>query len=386
MTQDTLNEIEVSVVLPCLNEEEGIASCIKKIKDVFSKENLKGEIIVADNGSTDNSVEIAKNLGAKVVLQPVRGYGAAYLKGIKQARGKYIIIGDADDTYDFYEIPKFIQLLKEGYDLVMGSRFKGKIFKKAMPFSHRFIGNPIITWVFKKLFGTQLSDVLCGMRAFTKSAFEKMNLKCLGMEFGIEMILSALQKNMKIAEIPINYYPRKGKSKLRPFRDAWRYFRFMFLFSPTQLYIFPGIFFTLLGLIILFILVRGPFLFLGHKWDIHMMVLGSLISLLGFQVLNLGIYAKLFGVREGYLSHDRFTLFLMRKFKVEFGIFLGSLFFIIGFLINLFIFLEWWKNLFGPLYRVREAILALTLMVLGLQMIFSSFFISFLIMENDTRN
>ncbi len=382
-----INQIEVSVVLPCLNEEEAIGDCIKKIKDVFLKENIKGEIVVCDNGSTDESAQIAKTFGAKVVFQPIRGYGAAYLKGIKEAQGRYIVIADADDTYDFYEIPKFIKLLKKGYDLIMGSRFKGKIFKGAMPFSHRFIGNPIITWAFRMFFKTQLSDVLCGMRAFTKSAFEKMNLRCLGMEFGTEMILSALQKKMKITEIPINYYPRKGVSKLRPFKDAWRYFRFMLLFSPTWLYIVPGVFFTISGLTILFLLVRGPVLFLGHKWDIHMMALGSLMSLLGFQVLNLGIYAKVFGVREGYLIPDKLTLFLMQNFKVEMGILIGSVFFVIGFLINLSIFLEWWYKFFGSLHRIREAILALTLMVLGLGVIFSSFFISFLTIEkNDTRN
>ncbi|UCC95836.1 MAG: glycosyltransferase family 2 protein [Candidatus Omnitrophota bacterium] len=381
MERSSNETIKVSVVLPCLNEQDAIGACIEKIKDLFCKESIKGEIIVVDNGSTDNSAQIAKQLGAQVISQPMRGYGTAYIAGLNEAQGKYLVIGDADNTYDFYEIPKFIQLLDEGYELVMGSRFRGKMSKGAMSWSHRFIGNPIITFVFRVFFRTNLSDVLSGMRAFTKNAYMKMSLRCLGMEFGTEMIFSSLQKKLRITEVAIAYYPRKGKSKLRPFKDAWRYFRFMLLFSPAWLYLLPGFLLALIGALILVLLAQGPFSFLGRTWHIHPMFLGSLLTLLGFQILNLGIWAKLFAIREGYLRRDKLITFLMRHFRLETGILLGGIFFLVGFLINAFILLEWWVSAFGPLHRIREAILAMTLMVLGLQMVFSSFFLSLLAME-----
>lgn len=377
---------EVSIVLPCFNEEEAIGDCIKKIKEVLNRENIDGEIIVVDNNSTDNSKAIASKLGARVLFQPVQGYGAAYLMGIGQARGKYIVIGDADDSYNFYDIPLLLKNLKEGYDLILASRFNGQISKGAMSFSHRFIGNPVISFVFRVFFHTNLSDVLTGMRAFTKKAYGGLHLQSLGMEFGIEMIFTALQKKLKIVEIPTIYNPRKGKSKLKPFHDAWRYFRFMFIFSPDTLYLLPGCVLTLGGLSILLLLARGDFIFIGHKWGIHAVVLASLLTLLGFQIINIGAYAKVFAVRERYLEKDKIISFLTRHFKLEIGILIGGIIFTIGFFINFVIFLEWWKKFFGPLYRIKEAILAMTFMVLGIQVIFSSFFLSLLFIEKKTSN
>ncbi len=374
-------EIEVSVVLPCLNEEEGISICINKIKEVFNKENINGEIIVADNGSSDNSREIAQNCGAKVVLEPQKGYGAAYLRGLKETKGNYIIIADSDNTYDFYDMPKFLQKLKEGYDFVIGSRFKGKIYKRAMPWLNRYIGNPILSGMFRVFFHTRVSDALCGMRAFTIEAYQKMGLMTLGMEFATEMIVAALQNNLKICEIPINYYPRRGKSKLEPLTDAWRYIRFMLLYCPLWLYFIPGLLGLILGISILLLLLRGPFLFLGHYWDIHVIIFASVTSILSYQVLNLGIYAHAFAIREGLLRYDKFTLFLQRHFNLEKGLLLGAILFLAGFIINLLIFIEWFSKHFGALYRIRESILAMTLLVIGLQTIFSSFFISLLFLK-----
>jgi glycosyltransferase involved in cell wall biosynthesis len=371
-------DIEVSVVMPCLNEQEGIGICIGKIKEVFAKLNIKGEIIVADNGSTDRSVEIAKKEDAIVVSESQPGYGAAYLRGLREAKGKFIIIGDSDNTYDFYDIPKFLKPLREGYDFVMGSRFKGKMERGAMPWLNRFIGNPILSGICRLFFHTKLSDIHCGMRAFSSDAYRKMNLISLGMEFATEMVISALRNNLRIYEIPINYHRRKGQSKLSPLADAWRHIRFMLLYSPVWLYFIPGLIGFILGMCILLLLLKGPFLFLGHLWDMHLMVLASVISILSFQILHLGIYAHTFAVEQGFLKRDNLILFFQRHFNLEKGLIAGIIIFSMGFVINLLIFLEWFSQHFGPLYRIRESILAMTLLVIGLQTVFSSFFISLL--------
>lgn len=374
-------EVDVSVVIPCFNEEAAIGVCVKKVSEVFSRENISGEIIVVDNGSIDNSAQIAAGAGAKVVFEPVQGYGAAYIKGLRAAQGKYVVIADGDNSYDFYEIPKFLDALKEGYDLVMGSRFKGKIHRGAMPWKNKYIGNPLLSGLCRLFFHTELSDIHCGMRGFTKSAYEKMNLKCLGMEFATEMVMEALSKRLKVKEVPITYFLRIGASKLRPFKDAWRHIRFMLLFCPAWLYLFPGMFFTGTGMLTLLALVKGPFLFLGHSWDIHMNILASLLSILGYQLINLGMYAKTFAVGEGYINYDKTITFFTKHFKLETGLLVGLVFFLIGLSVNLFIFMEWWQSSFGPLYRIRESIFAMTFMIIGLQTIFSSFFISLLIVR-----
>lgn len=374
-------EIEVSVVLPCLNEEETISICIKKIKDIFIKEGLNGEIIVADNGSTDRSREIAQGLGAKVVSELTRGYGAAYLKGLKEVRGKFIVMGDSDNTYDFSDIPRFLKRLGEGYDFVIGSRFKGKIEKRAMPWMNHYIGNPILSGICRLFFRTKLSDIHCGIRAFTSAAYRRMRLRSLGMEFATEMVVSALQRGIKTCEIPISYYPREGESKLKPFSDAWRHIRFMLLYCPVWLYFIPGLAGFLLGMSILLLLLKGPFLFLGRYWDLHMVVFASVLCTLSYQVLNLGIYAHIYAIKQRFLRYDKFTLFFQRKFSLEKGLILGVFLFVLGFGINLFIFIEWFSKHFGALYRIRESILAMTLLVIGLQTIFSSFFISLLFLK-----
>jgi glycosyltransferase involved in cell wall biosynthesis len=377
------SDIEVSVVLPCLNEEQTIGICIDKIKDVFSKERIFGEIIVVDNGSEDRSRQIVQDSGVKLILESKKGYGSAYLSGLRQAQGKYIIIADSDDTYDFYSIPVFLKSLKEGYDFVIGSRFKGKIQRGAMSWSHRYLGNPILSEMCRIFFRTRLSDIHCGMRAFTAEAYNKMNLRTSGMEFATEMVVAALQNNLKIVEIPINYYAREGESKLNSFPDAWRHIRFMLLYCPNWLYFIPGMAGLISGMFILLLLLRGPFLFLGHYWDIHLMVFASVICILSFQVINLGVYAHSYAVSQGFLKGDKFMIFLQQNFTLEKGIIIGSVIFLLGFSINLFIFIEWFTKNFGALHRIRESILAMTFLVIGLQTIFSSFFISLLFLKNE---
>lgn len=226
--------IEVSVVMPCLNEQKTLGTCIEKAERTLNTLGIQGEVVVADNGSTDESVAIAERLGVCVVHQPLRGYGAAYLAGFAAAQGKFIVMGDADDTYDFTDLERFITPLRNGYDLVIGNRFKGKMLPGAMPWARRYIGNPILSGILRWLFGTSISDSHCGMRSFTTDAYTRMSLQTTGMEFASEMIIKAVQANLKILEIPINYYPRAGESKLNPIRDAARHIRFMLKYKVAD--------------------------------------------------------------------------------------------------------------------------------------------------------
>ena len=231
----------VSVVMPCLNEEATIGRCVAKAWRGIELAGVPGEVIVADNGSTDRSPEIAAAAGARVIHQPKRGYGNAYLAGFAAARGRYLVMGDADDTYDFGEVGRFIVPLREGgYDYVLGSRFKGKILPGAMPWHHRWIGNPVLTWILNRLFGLHASDAHSGMRAFTREAYERMRLQSPGMEFASEIVINAAKARLRVTEVPITYYPREGESKLRSFRDGWRHLRYMLLYSPDWLFLAPG--------------------------------------------------------------------------------------------------------------------------------------------------
>ncbi|MDD5155284.1 MAG: glycosyltransferase family 2 protein [Candidatus Omnitrophica bacterium] len=374
-------EIEVSVVLPCLNEKETIATCIKKIKEIFLREGIAGEVIVVDNLSADGSGAIAASLGAKVISESRRGYGSTYLRGLREAQGEIIIIGDSDNTYDFYDIPRFLKPLKEGYDFVIGSRFKGKMHKGAMPWLNRYLGNPVLSAMSRIFFRINLSDIHCGMRAFTKAAYRKMRLRTMGMEFATEMVFSASQNKLKMCEVPIHYYPRMGKSKLKPFPDAWRHIRFMLLYCPLWLYFVPGAVGFISGLLILLVLLRGPFLFLGRYWDIHVVVFGSVICILSYQIINLGIYAHTYAIKQGFLKYDKLTFLFQRHFSLERGIILGAILFLSGLLINILILIEWFSRDLGALYRIRESILAMTFLVIGLQTVFSSFFISLLFLK-----
>lgn len=380
------DNIELSVILPCLDEENNIGICIEKVNCVLAKEGIGAEVIVVDNGSTDRSPEIARAKGARVISEPRRGYGAAYLAGLKEAKGRYILIADSDNTYDFSNIPQFLSLLKQGYEFVMGSRFKGKIKRHAMPWSHRYLGNPILSGLFRLFFHTRLSDIHCGMRAFTGAGYRRMKLKSLGMEFATEMVVSALQGGLRIAEIPVDYYPRKGRSKLRPFSDAWRHVRFMLLYCPVWLYFIPGMTGFIAGFLVLLGLLKGPALLLGRYWDIHVMVFAAVICILSYQLLHLGLYAHTFAIGRGFLKYDKFTALFQRYFTLERGLFFGLILFLLGLAINLSIALEWLLRHFGSLHRIRESILAMTMLVIGLQTIFSSFFISLLLMDTKDDN
>ncbi len=370
--------IQVSVILPCLDEEPTVGVCVEKARKYFMEHGILGEVIVVDNGSKDRSPEVAAAAGARVVAESVRGYGAAYLRGFKEARGNFIVMADADDTYDLSRMGEFLKPLEQGYDLVMGSRFTGKIRQGAMPWANRYIGNPILTGLYRLFFRTGLSDIHCGMRSFTREACQRLRLHCLGMEFASEMILEASQQKLRITEVPIEYHPRRGSSKLDPFIDAWRHLRFMLLFCPTWLYGVPGALLAGSGFLGMIVLVNGPVNFLGHAWDIHMLVLAAFLGIFGYQLVNIGLYAKMFAVQQAYLDQDPALSWCAKHLRLETGIMIGGIFFVIGFVMDLGIFIEWWKNSFGPLYRIRESIAGMTFMILGLQTVFSSFFLSLL--------
>lgn len=376
-----MSDVDVSVVMPCLNEAATVAECVEKARAAMTRAGLKGEVIIADNGSTDRSAERAEGAGAFVVKVERRGYGAAYLGGLKAARGRYLIMGDADGTYDFDDIPAFVNKLKEGNDLVIGSRFAGRILPGAMPWLHRYIGNPVLTGILGVFFGQRVSDAHCGMRAMTREANERMGLKTTGMEYASEMIAMAIRRGLKVAEIPIVYHPREGESKLRSFRDGWRHLRFMLILSPTPLFLLPGLVMIGCGLAGLLTLLPGPVRLLGMNFDYHWMFVASALAILGVQLLVLGLAAKAVARAELQVS-DRWLAFLDSFFTLERGILVGASLFAAGVGVNAWILADWLRAGRGTLFAVQPALLGLSLLVIGAQLVFGSFFIS---VVNDSR-
>jgi hypothetical protein len=373
----TAKPVDISIVLPCLNEEDAIGGCIETIKSVIAAEHLNAEILVVDNASTDRSAEIARAHGARVVSQPVRGYGSAYQKGFAEARGRVIVMADADNTYDFTEIRSLLAPLEHGYDMVVGNRFAGRMSPGAMTWSHRYIGNPILSGLLNFLFHTGIHDAHSGMRAFTREAYQRMDLRTSGMEFASEMVINAAKAGLRITELPIAYHPRIGESKLNTVRDGWRHLRFMLLYSPTHLFLLPGTLLTGIGLLALTLLLPGPFPLFGHGWDVHAMVLACLVTLLGFQIISLGLFARFFSLTEHLDGErDRLLRWLDRVVTLERGLALGALVTLPGVLLDGAIFLQWLAVHMGPLNDVRPAIYATTLIALGMQVMFGSFFLS----------
>jgi len=373
------NVVEVTVIIPTLNEEKTIATCIQKIKKVFKEYNIKGEIIVSDS-STDKTPQIAKKLGAKVVHPDRRGYGYAYIYAFKHAKGKYIIMGDGDNTYDFLEIPKLLKPLKNGEaDLVIGSRLKGKVMPGAMPWLHRYIGNPLLTGILNLFFKIRVSDAHCGFRAIKKDALQKLNLKTSGMEFASEMLIEAKRKNLKISEVPIVYYPRQGQSKLRSFKDGWRHLKYMLIQAPNWLYILPANILFILGAL-LFIL--GMFkINIGYIPGTYSMVIGSLVIILSLQIAYLGIFSKLYGEKRGYFE-SRMSSWIKKHLDLEKGILLGLILLMSGlvgalYLVNLYISIG-----YQSLPLRGEYMIAFTLIIIGIQIIFYSFTLSMLMSES----
>jgi len=371
---------EVSVILPCLNEAETVGTCVTKATTTLRRLGARGEVIVIDNGSTDGSPDIAEHCGARVVLEPRRGYGSALMRGAEEARAPFIIMADADDSYDLTDLERFIARLRGGADVVMGSRLRGTIEPGAMPWLHRCIGNPLLSGILNLLFRAGISDAHCGMRAFTKDAYRRMQLQTTGMEFASEMVIKAALGGLRVTEIPITLRP-DGRSRpphLRSFRDGWRHLRFMLLFSPTYLFLIPGGLSMLIGLIPLVLLGFGPLVIGGLHFDIHYMELGSLLTILGFQIMTTGLFAKAYSHAARLYAPDRTLGVLMRFFNLERGLVVGAVLFLAGFAIDASILARWLKSGMGSLDAVRPAIQASTLMIVGAQTVFSSFFLSML--------
>ena len=367
--------VEVSVILPTMNEEAAVAKIIHQIKETLDQIGTSYEIIVVDK-SNDKTPEIARNLGAKVIRQKRKGYGDAYLEGFKVAKGKYIVMMDADGSYDPREIPRFLEMLRKGkIDFVVGTRLKGEIKPGAMLWLHRYIGNPLLTKALNFFFKMGISDAHCGFRAIKREALQKLPLKCRGMEFASEMVIEAAKAGLRIGEVPITYYPRIGESKLHSFKDGWRHLRLMLLYSPSYLFLLPGLFLILIGFGLL------TYTYNTNPLRMHTMILGSLLTIVGFQVINFGISGKIYAVKEGLDRPDRITKFFMRYSILEEGLVLGRILFIVGLVLGVRIFLKWRVAGYGELFEIRSAIIVLTLIALSIQLIFFSFFISSLMLK-----
>jgi hypothetical protein len=365
----------VSVVIPCLNERWTIKECVRRAFDALEKNELDGEVIVVDNGSDDGSDRIAASAGARVVNQPERGYGNAYLAGFAAARGTYIVMADADLTYDFNEIPRFLADLEDGADMVIGNRMKN-IHPGAMPWHHRYIGNPVLSGFLNFLFRTGIDDAHCGMRAVRADALPQLDLRTTGMEFASEMVVRAAKEKLEIRQFAIEYHPRGGESKLSSFRDGWRHLRFLLIHSPNHLFILPGALMAMLGAIVELIVLSGLTVF-GREWDMHALIAGALLAVVGTQVVALGICARAYG---SYFMRERDPWFdrMRARFKLEDGLLVGGGTAGFGIIAVTFIAVEWVTNGFGALAYERLAVLAATLIIVGVQIFFSSFLLSIL--------
>ena len=365
--------------MPCLNEAEGVGVCVEKALKALAEMGVAGEVVVVDNGSTDGSQEIAERAGARVVRESRRGYGSAYLRGFEEARGRFLVMGDADDTYDFLEVARFVEPLEAGRaDLVMGTRLKGTILPGAMPWSHRWIGNPILSGMLKLLFRTRISDSHCGMRSFTRDAYERMSLRTTGMEFASEMVVGSLRAGLRIEELPITYRPRLGESKLSGVRDAWRHVRFMLLFSPSWLFQLPGMALMLAGGVVVLLLAGGPRELFGRRWDYHPLLFGCGAVILGYNLVLFDVVAKVFSESAGFAKPKRGLQALLQAFTLERGLLLGGLALAAGAALEAKIFIDWMRSGYGAFMAVRGVVLGMTAMVIGAQTVFASFLVSLL--------
>jgi Glycosyl transferase family 2 len=365
----------VSVVIPCLNEAANIERCVTAAREALAGMGVSGEVVVADNDSEDDSAALAQRAGARVVHERRRGYGSAYMAGFAASRGRYIVMADADLTYDFNEIPRFVAALEEGAQLVMGDRMDN-IRPGAMPWLHRYVGNPVLTGLLNLFFDTGIKDAHCGMRALRRDVLELLDLRTTGMEFASEMVIRASKENLRIAEFPIEYHPRGGESKLSSFRDGWRHLRFLLVHSPTHLFIVPGALLAGLGLLVMCVIAAG-FSFLGRAWGLHALIGGSLLTILGTQVLTLGLCAHAYGT---YYMGERDPWFdrMRARFALEHGLALGGGVVLLGVAMGGVILGEWVSAGFGQLAYEQLAIFAATLIVVGIQIFFSSFLLSIL--------
>lgn len=375
--------IELSVVMPCLNEAETLAICIKKAQDFFEREKISGEVIIADNGSTDGSQQIAKSLNATVVNVPQKGYGSALRGGIEAANGKYVIMGDADDSYDFSNLMPYLLKLREGYDLVMGNRFKGGIKPGAMPFLHKYLGNPVLSFIGRLFYKSNIGDFHCGLRGFSKKAYYTMILKTTGMEFASEMIVKASLKNLQITEVPTILSPdgRTRPPHLNTWRDGWRHLRFLVLYSPNWLFLIPGLILMVFGLITSAVLISGPISIGSVNFDVHTLLFSSGFFLIGFQFILFYGLTKVFTVENELLPKSKKYDRLFNFINLEKGLIAGFILVIVGAILSVLAYSDWQAIGYGNIEStaiLRRVIPAITLMLLGVQIILFSLFFSIL--------
>ena len=381
-------DIKLSIVMPCLNEEETIEKCIVKAFTFLKNNNINGEIIIADNGSTDGSQVIAKNLGATVILAEKKGYGNALQKGIESANGKYIIMGDADDSYDFSELSLFVEKLDQGYDLVVGNRFKGGIKKNAMPFLHKYLGNPVLSFLGRLFFNAKIHDFHCGLRGFTKLAFDKMQLSTTGMEFASEMIVKSHLLQLKIAEVPTILYKdgRNRKPHLNTWSDGWRHLRFLLLYSPKWLFLYPGLFLMIFGFTTSTALLIGPIKIKEIVFDVHTLLFCNAFFLIGFQFVIFYGFTKVFTVTQKLLPKSKKYDALFKIINLEKGLFIGFITLCIGIFLSFYGLNIWSNNRFGILdinQTLKIIIPAVSLIIIGVQIILFSFFFSILGLKDE---
>ncbi len=382
-SETAVEQPELSVVLPCLNEQETLASCVRKAIAALRDNGIVGEVIVADNGSTDDSVAIAKAEGARVIHVQDRGYGNALMGGINSAGGTYVLMADSDDSYDFGDIPRFLAQLRAGADLVMGNRFRGGIAPGAMPLLHKYLGNPVLTAVGRLFFHSQCGDFHCGMRAFRKDAFDRMNIRSKGMEFASEMVVKATLLRMSVQEIPTRLSP-DGRSRpphLRTWQDGWRHLRFLLMYSPRWLFLYPGIALMLIGLAVCLWLLPGPRRIGGTTFDVHTLLYGFIAVVLGFEFVAFAVFTKIFAISEGLLPEDPRLNRAFRYIKLETGLAVGAVLTVLGLAGSILAVSDWVGANFGPLdvqQMLRLVMPSAFSLALGVQVICWSFFLSIL--------
>jgi len=386
--KDASDAIELTVVMPCLNEAETLAACIRMAQDFFAREGVRGEVVVADNGSTDGSQGIALSLGARVVEIPVRGYGAAIAGGIDAARGRYIIMGDSDESYDFSRLEPFLAALRQGADLVMGNRFRGGIAPGAMPPLHRYLGNPVLTGLGRLFFRSPIGDFHCGLRGFTREAAHRMQLRTTGMEFASEMVVKATLLGMRVTEVPTTL-SKDGRSKpphLRSWRDGWRHLRFLLMYSPRWLFLYPGMGLVIAGASMMGWLLSGPQRLGGVVLDVHTMLFASAAVLVGAQSILFAVFTKTFGILQGLMPRDARMESFWRRVTLETGLVVGAGMLILGGVLGVMAFANWraaGADAFDPRVTLRLVIPSVTLISLGAEAILSSFLLSILGLQRN---
>lgn len=375
--------LELTILMPCLNEAETLAACIGKAMGYLARSGVAGEVVIADNGSTDGSQAIAEGLGARVVAVPMRGYGAALIAGIAAARGRFVIMGDSDDSYDFSKLDPFVEKLRESYVLVMGNRFRGGIKPGAMPPLHRYLGNPVLSSIGRVFFGGPVKDFHCGLRGFDRDAIRALDLRAPGMEFASEMVVKATVQGLRITEVPTTLSP-DGRSRpphLRSWRDGWRHLRFLLVFCPRWLFLYPGAVLFLAGLASMALLLPGPLRVGGVTFDVHTLLYGAGATIMGFQAMQFWAFAHIHGAQQGLVPEPRRLSAFLARFGLEPALIVAGLLVVAGLGLGIAAVSIWGAQRFGPLEgmgAMRMAIVSVTSMVLGMQMAFGAFFVALL--------